>query len=60
MIDFYRKDKSLNTEQKINECLDYYTKLDLSYEEIYDEYDKLSKSRPKNCRIWLCSIIGQL
>ena len=47
MIDFYRKDKSLNTEQKINECLDYYTKLDLSYEEIYDEYDKLSKSRPK-------------
>ena len=42
MIDYYLKDKSLNTEKKINECYDYYTKMNLDYEEIYDEYDKIN------------------
>ena len=47
MIDIYLKDKSLNTENKINECLEYYQQLNLDYEEIYDEYDKINNRKPK-------------
>ena len=47
MIDFYLKDKSLDTEQKINECLIYYQNNNLSYEEIYSEYDKINNIKPK-------------
>ena len=42
MIDYYLKDKSLNTEKKINECYDYYSKMDLDYEKIYEIYDKIN------------------
>ena len=45
MIDIYLKDKSLNTENKINECLEYYQQQDLDYEEIYDEYDKIKNRK---------------
>ena len=45
MIDYYLKDKSLNTIQKINECHDYYAKMDLDYEKIYDEYDKINSEK---------------
>ena len=47
MIDFYLKDKSLDTEKKINECLDYYQNNNLSYEEIYSEYDRINNIKPK-------------
>lgn len=47
MIDFYLKDKSLNTDRKINECYDYYLKRNLDYEKIYEYYDKISRIRPE-------------
>ena len=48
MIDIYLKDKSLNCESKINECLEYYQSLDYEdYQYIYDEYDRIEKIRPK-------------
>jgi hypothetical protein len=42
MIDIYLRDKSLNTEKKINECYDYYSKRNLDYEKIYEIYDKIN------------------
>jgi len=47
MIDFYLKDKSLNTERKINECYDYYLKRKLDYEKIYEIYDSINSKKPK-------------
>jgi len=48
MIDIYLKDKSLNCESKINECLEYYQSLDFeSYIDIYHEYDRIDKINPK-------------
>jgi hypothetical protein len=46
MIDYYLRDKSLNTENKINECLTYYEGLDMSYETIYDKYDRIKSKKP--------------
>ena len=46
MIDYYLRDKSLNTENKINECLDHYKEEDMSYETIYDEYDRITSKKP--------------
>ena len=47
MIDIYLKDKSLYTEQKINECYDYFLKMKLDYEKIYEKYDKINSKKPK-------------
>ena len=47
MIDFYLKNNLLKTEDKINECLKYYLKKDLSYDKIYEEYDKIMILKPK-------------
>ena len=41
MIDYYLKDKSLNCEQKINECYDYFLKKNLDYESIYELYVRI-------------------
>jgi hypothetical protein len=60
MIDYYLSDKSLNTENKINECLDHYhkwikeiegSKKVLDYDEgmyhyIYEEYDRIEAENP--------------
>ena len=47
MIDIYKKDKSLNTEQKINECYNYFLKRNLDYESIYELYDTINNKKPK-------------
>ena len=47
MIDYYLKNKSLKTEEKIKECIKYYLKKDLTYDEIYEEYDTIMDSKPK-------------
>ena len=47
MIDFYLHDKSLQTKDKIIECYEYYLKKDLTYDEIYEEYDKIMNLNPK-------------
>ena len=45
MIDFYLKDKTLNTEVKIKECYDYYFNKQLDYETIYEEYDRINNKK---------------
>ena len=47
MIDFYLRDKSLQAKDKIKECYEYYLKKDLTYDEIYEEYDKIMNLNPK-------------
>jgi len=47
MIEFYLKNESLKTEDKIQECFHYYLGLHLSYEEYYTEYDRINKKKPK-------------
>ena len=47
MIDIYLKDKSLNTEQKINECYNYFLNKNLDYESIYELYDTINSKKPK-------------
>ena len=47
MIDFYLRDKSLQAKDKIKECYEYYLKKDLTYDEIYEEYDKIKNLNPK-------------
>ena len=48
MIDIYLKDKSLNCENKIQECYDYYLSRNYeSFDDIYEEYDRILKIRPK-------------
>ena len=50
MIDYFLKDKSLDVENKINECYEYYLNKDLTYDEIYEEYDRISNINPKLLR----------
>jgi hypothetical protein len=45
MIDIYLNDKSLNCEQKIKECYDYYLKMNLEYESIYELYDNINSKK---------------
>ena len=47
MIDIYLDDKSLNTEQKIKECYDYFLKRNLDYESIYELYDTINSKKTK-------------
>jgi len=48
MIDIYLKDKSLDCEKKIKECYDYYVLQNYEeYDNIYEEYDRISKINPK-------------
>ena len=47
MIDYYLKNKSLKTEEKIKECIKYYLNKNLSYDKIYEEYDKVMILKPK-------------
>lgn len=47
MIDIYLNDKSLNTEQKIKECYDYFLQKNLDYESIYELYDTINSKKPK-------------
>ena len=47
MIDHYLNDKSLNCEQKIRECYDYFLKKNLDYESIYEIYDNINGKKPK-------------
>jgi hypothetical protein len=46
MIDYYLRDKSLNTDNRIKECSTYYEGLDMSYETIYEEYDRITSKKP--------------
>ena len=46
MIDYYLSDKSLNTESRIKECLDHYKDSNMSYETIYEEYDRIDAENP--------------
>ena len=45
MIDIYLNDKSLNTEQKIKECYNYYLQKNLDYESIYEIYDSINSKK---------------
>ena len=45
MIDIYLNDKSLNCENKIQECYDYYLKMNLEYESIYEIYDSINSKK---------------
>ena len=47
MIDLFIRDKSLNTEKRIKECYDHYYDLNLDYEKIYEEYDRIDGTDPK-------------
>ena len=47
MIDLFIRDKSLNTEKRIKECYDHYYDLNLDYEKIYEEYDRIEGTDPK-------------
>ena len=47
MIDLFIRDKSLNTEKRIKECYDHYYDLNLDYEKIYEEYDRIEETDPK-------------
>jgi len=48
MIDTYYNNKSLTCENKIEECLEYYDKKNLeSYDDIYDEYDRINSIKPR-------------
>ena len=47
MIKYYLKQKELNTETKINECIQYYLNKDWEYDEYYTEYEKINKLKPK-------------
>ena len=47
MIDYYYSIPELNTKIRIDECINYYKNKDLSYDELYDEYDKINKLNRK-------------
>ena len=41
MIDYYLKNMSLPTKDKIKECYEYYISRNLSYDKLYEEYDRI-------------------
>ena len=47
MIDYYLNNESLNTEDKINECYEYYQSKEYSFDELYTEYDKINSLKPR-------------
>lgn len=47
MIDYYYNIPELNTKDKIIECINYYQNRNLSYDEYYDEYDKINALNKK-------------
>ena len=46
MIDHYVAQEP-STNSKINECVEYYFKQNLTYTDLYAEYDRVNKSQPK-------------
>jgi hypothetical protein len=47
MIDYYYNIPELNTKDRVNECVSYYSNLNLDYDEYYKKYDIISKLKPK-------------
>ena len=47
MIDYYLNNESINTEDKINECYEYYQSKGYSFDELYTEYDKINSLKPR-------------
>jgi len=48
MIDTYYNNKSLDCDKRIKECLEYYLSKNYEeYDEIYDEYDRITSLNPK-------------
>lgn len=47
MIDYYYNIPELNTKDRIKECMNYYQNKNLSYDEYYDEYDKINALNKK-------------
>ena len=47
MIDYYLNISELNTESRIQECYDYYVKQDLTFGELYKEYDRISEVKTR-------------
>ena len=47
MIDYYLNISELNTESRIQECYDYYVKQDLTFRELYKEYDRISEVKTR-------------
>ena len=47
MIDYYLNNESFNTEDKINECYEYYQSKGYSFDELYTEYDKINSLKPR-------------
>ena len=47
MIDIYLNDSSLKTFDKIKECISYFEIKNLSYTDLYKEYDKINNLKPK-------------
>ena len=45
MIDYYLNISELKTESKIQKCYDYYLEKDLTFDEYYKEYDRISETR---------------
>ena len=53
MIDYFLKKDETNTKKKINECIEYYINNDyltdkISFNKIYDEYDKIFNLKPRS------------
>ena len=47
MIDIYLNDSSLKALDKITECISYYESKNLSYNKLYEEYDKINNLKLK-------------
>jgi len=47
MIEFYLKNAAHNTEERVNECLAYYSDMKMNYTEMYREYDRISMIQNK-------------
>lgn len=47
MIDYYYNIPELNTKEMVNECVSYYSNLNLDFDEYYKKYDSISKLKPK-------------
>jgi hypothetical protein len=47
MIDYYYNIPELNTKDRVNECVSYYSNLNLDFDGYYEQYDIISKLKPK-------------
>ena len=47
MIDYFRQNKSLPTQEKIKECYNYYNHKNLDYDDLYSEYERINMINPR-------------